>query len=752
VGYRDALKQARTQLDQEREALRERESTLAPEDEHELPEGLRARLTELRGQLTPAGDTMDAIRAAEAALEKYRRALTESIDLSAQIRGAMARGESRLGHVPGRARRAWGRVGLVFALVAILVWLPGWLVESAGEAAADCLIEHDLEGEPVGDDCGQGLWLWPAAAFVWEREAAIEKMHEIEARAFARDVERAASAQPNRAERDAMAAAILARDAWEPGKRVQNVFRMGAFEVLADSELASVGPEGFLAARATADIERANVLAVDSKAPELIHFDVRRGAWLCLYGDATKGREILVRALAEREAPSEIKADLAAAAFACSAGQVDDDVGAYLSYERRRGIAILDPSWQADRRRTIARGWMKETDSKSGVYRLMPVALMLQYGELSLHEALALLPPAAGEGVIASAILFPDVEALFTRWSPLGAAEVPMSVEALTGAADRLVEMVAAAKANPMMRDAAVGSGGPVESARGKLEEGSDEALDVAAWTTRANPEATMLRAAWAMRLQAAMELARRNAHEEVLALLKRADEVAPARFTWLSAGLRHAAGDAKGAVAQLDAFASGDEYAELPPADRAMLGLELALARATVGGGDAAALDVAREVFELVSEEDLESQLAAGEPRWLFAALALRAGSEPPKALDAAWASAVSDEHARSVFRSATTSYWAGGLATVAVAEPYALGHTTGEGGDVEVWLNRLMHRAFELDARTGLRASMWARAEAAAWREDAEAEKLWRERVTRLEAKIVDGRTVVLAHHAGL
>jgi len=737
VGYRDAVKQARAQLDAAREALRERESKLSPEDEHELPGGLRARLTELRGQLAPDGDTMDAIRAADAALEKYRRALTESIDISAQVRGAKARGESRMGHVPGRAKHFWVRAGAAVAVLAAFFWLPGWFVEHAEEAFGECMVDHDVRDEPVGDDCGQRLWLWPAAAFAWQREEAAELTRDIERRAFEHDVKRGAAMRPNAAGRDAMAEAVLARDAWEPKRRVEAAFGMGAFEVLAASDLAVAGPEGFFAARALADIERANVLAADSSAPTvaLAGFELRRGAWLCLYGDASKGRQILVAALARPDVAAHRREDLAMAAFACPTEGGDAGVGAYLSYEKRRDLAILDPSWQVGRRLTIARGWLKDTDSRSGVLRLTAVALMVLHGDLSLHEVLALLPPVEGPDVIVSAILFPDVDALFTRWSPLATTEMPAPVEALVGAADRIADLVAQAKAEPR----------PTAP-----PEGSDEALDVEAWTKRAHPEATMLRAAWAMRLQAAMELSRRGAHEEVLALLTRADAVAPSRFGWLSAGLRHAAGDAKGAAVQLETFAKGDEYPELPPADRAMLGLELALAQASVGGADAA--DTARGVFELVTGEDLESELPAGEPRWLHAALALRTGTEPPEPLDAPWASATSDEHARSVFRSATAFYRPLGLAPVAVAEPYALGHTTGEGGDVEVWLNRLMHQSFELEPTVGLRLTMEARAEAASWRGDAEAEKLWRERVGRVEAKIVDGRTVVLAHHAGL
>lgn len=744
MGYRDAVKQARAELDEAREALRDRESKLSQEDEAELPDGLRARLSELRTKLEPAADTIDAIRDAERALDKYRRALTESVDLLAQVRGAKARGEDVRPRGPGRARRILGRAALSGVVLAMLLWTPGWLVEHADEAAQACIVDHDARDEPIHGGCAQGHWLWPAAAFAWERDAAVDMMADIERRSFDHDVAHAAAGRPNRDARDDMAEQVLAHEAWTPQRRVETVFRMGAFEVLAASDLAEAGPEGFFAARAVADVERANTLASNGGPGATAELDLRRGAWLCLMGDASRGREILVGALAD-EARRQLREDeLAEAAFACAPERGDEGIGALLRYERRRDLAFLDPAWQVGRRVGIARGWLDQTDGQSGIHRLAPVALMVLHAGLSESEVLALVAPAApGEerGLATSAILFPDVEALFTRWSPLRLTQTPVPIEPLLQAADRLVAM-----------SASVGARAEGEHADADSEPDSPPSVlnERIAWSAREDPAAALRRAAWAMRLQVAVELSRRGAHDEVLDLLGRADAVAPPRFAWLSAGLRHASGDPEGAVASLEAFIAGDEYAELEISDRATLRLELALALASLGRWKAAT-EIALDVYELTTKEELEVALGP-QPRWLYAALALRTGVPTPEPRHDAWASAASDEHARSVFRS-QAQYAHPSLGDVTVAEPYALGRTTGEGGDVEVWLSRLLHQRFDPTAPApALRRTMWARVEAASWRGDADAEKTWRERVTRLEAYIVDGRTVVLAHHAGL
>lgn len=80
--------------------------------------------------------------------------------------------------------------------------------------------------------------------------------------------------------------------------------------------------------------------------------------------------------------------------------------------------------------------------------------------------------------------------------------------------------------------------------------------------------------------------------------------------------------------------------------------------------------------------------------------------------------------------------------------AQMYLVGEAARGEGDVEVWLDRVFSRP----TRSGGRAALRARAEAARWRGDAEAAQRWEARAATIQGWIVDDRSAALVRIAGL
>jgi hypothetical protein len=376
--------------------------------------------------------------------------------------------------------------------------------------------------------------------------------------------------------------------------------------------------------------------------------------------------------------------------------------------------------------------------------RLAPIAIGSEVTEEDALAALAVLAPRHGSQ---PATLETDV--VRSPWT-LVASRIPSQLvlprPSLSAATATSLESVL--DTVPAKRTACVGDECPVEAAlempRRVLREGTRALwLDVAAYYARSGQKAKALDA------------------------VERATALTPARRRHQSAPILLAVGDAEGALALLEPDVQ--DIRRYKPSVQIPLLINHALALAHLGKFERAyesaelSYTTAREAKQGVSAvSDAgygsglvdEDRLAAA---WLWAALAIKTGRagdiqrlfaddpDPKSRAVATWLElATKPEPERRALRWNATLREPSGAVLPAVV--YAVSQAVPSDSDVDVWLDRIFHRAHRAEP---LR-TMLARAEAARWRGDAGSERMWLERAARMRGLYDDYASTLLAHIA--
>jgi hypothetical protein len=649
--------------------------------------------------------------------------------------------------LPPRPRRRWVHIAFAAVVcVAAVTLVPTFLLSRAELRAEGCFADIIKRGDGDPQGClPQPYELALARRLPWLARDAVRVSTTTGQRAAVIAYDLATCIKPSATARKEAFAAVVASQTGALGDLDASLTELdGAFAELIELGLESDDKElraaAFGAARATAALEPLERLSGASDASEPARLNLRRGALLCLVGERALGVRALGHANEAHRATSDHGDDYGLASLAllaCGQG-ADTAVDARnVRPEYRPALAALDASFGTiealDRLRALFDGVDKQL---IGEHRLRLLPSVVGDTLPPLVEALALIAPSRGPAARL------DLDALRTPWTLLDAGDLAATV---------LVDPPAAARAALTFEELARLAGTtPLQCV------GPECPVAVAL----SMPQPLFTEAARMLWLEAATEFLRRGGNDAALEAARRALALTPPRRRHQSAALFLAAGDPKAALATLEPQAEGGD----PGADdQTVMHINAALAfmhqgklraayrEAELGyAAAAAALDAPSddEPVPIVMRRRDEQLKAAA---WLWAALALPSdkGREVAPLLKDAGSGPAAEWLELALLDEPTRKSRRWGLALrdipsmVVPAAMYLAAGAVPADAEVEVWLDRVFSREHE---RLPLR-SMLARAEAARWRGDRGAERLWAERATRVRKLIVDYRSALLA-----
>jgi len=666
---------------------------------------------------------------------------------------------------PVRRRRF--RIGLAALALVILAGaavtlLPMYLLSRAKHHASDCFRQIIKTGAGDPDRCLPGPRAIALAERVpWFAGEATQLRQDTAYRAADLTYGQATAIRPNAEARSAAVDGLFrSAPGWfEPRHSVASRLApwqalQGAFDDLTRVAVASEDPAlrgyAFKSARAIAAIEPLRDLSLGGAPTDHFALNLARGAMLCMLGETAGGAVALRHAdqlVQEHSDEGEGYGRARLALLACGPGAAEPGAPPPLPPAMRAAAAALAASHGTDAGLDEVGALLDDRSAALiGEHRLRIASFLIRETKPDPVAALAILVPRTGPAAKL------DLATARTPWVLLDGsttlAAVLVDPAAAETAAAHLQQLLAALGDEPLR---CAGQECPVEVAL-------------------TMPDRLLREAARMLWFEAAVEHARAGRRDEALGAINHATELTPDRRKHASAAVHLAVGDAEGAR-QAIAPSLGAKVA-LPPTlrTRALINEALALAHL---GRTKEAHRTAQEAFMAALEADSKPpaedhpgyaapQERAADRRaaaWLWAALALEVdqGGETIALLRetggaelaalAQWLElATMNEEERRPLR------WSLRLqrppssvlpAVMALAARVAPGDT-----DREVWLDRLFH---DEQRRQPVRG-MLARAEAARWRGDPDAERRWLERAARLRKLQVDYPTSLLAHLADL
>ncbi len=499
----------------------------------------------------------------------------------------------------------------------------------------------------------------------------------------------------------------------------------------------------FNAALALGDVDRAKVLAKDVQPADSFSVNLRRGALLCLEGDADRGVEALRAAEAMYLNVARNMESLGAARLALVACGRGGETLAVMRPMPRYVPALTALEANLGTEEGLKRASTRLDDAKlkiGGLSRLRIAPYVLNETKPTALEALRLLVPkfCSGAGLDPTLVRTPWV--LFDIEAPVNVVFVN------TAASEEAAEYVARLAAEVTTPLDCSGEECPAA-----------EALK--------HPADVLREAARTLWFDAASEHARLGHRDEAVKAANRAVELTPSRRKYLAAPLLLAVGNAERALELLDDAVSREKDYHALALTRIFLNQALALVHlgrweTAQAAGEKAylrALDATRDAenshdtsFDTAVLDD--DKLAAA---WMWAAtsllngkpeavLATFNGNEDPQLAEIGnWVriAFMKDDERRPL-------RWELALSTPSdVALPavmYVASRAAPSTQNVEVWLDRIFHEEHMSQPARAMRA----RAEAARWRADGESEREWQGRARRLLGIVTDYRTSVLGH----
>jgi tetratricopeptide (TPR) repeat protein len=691
----------------------------------------------------------------------------ENLARSVPIRPEPRKGEARPPSLPstslpplaGRPKPLVPNLGVWLAGLVVLgavavTLLPWYLLQRAEKYSNNCFrdVLRTAEGDPHG--CVPSTSeLALARSLPWLEEDARRIKESSEFRAARLAYDKATAIVPNATRRDEAARKLL-----ELTYRGSSSERTAALGVVAGAHtavtqfaLANREPEAvsfaLRSARAVGQIDDMRALATGSSEEDPFGMSLRRGALLCLLGDANEGARAFVAAdVSHQRLNTSLDGHGLARLGLVACGKpkgVNGEIDAHAIGDRiRPAMAALEASLETQEGFAAARAFLEDPKFKvGGIQRLRIAPWVVRETQPSALEALRLLAPQHA----AAARL--DLNAVRSPWTLLD-VEAPVQAVYVEPA-------VAETAANYLTTLAAKVDGK-------RLDCSGEECPDPAALKL---PEAILNEAARMFWFESAAEHARLGHREATLEAVQRASDLAVKARRHLGAPLLLAVGDAEGALGLLaDALENLEAYT---PQAQTRIHTNQALALAHLGRFDKAqaaaekAFLAAGEAEEAArsASEGLDADVALQDDRvssaWLWAATSLLVGK--PGAVS----ESLRDAQTKELSEVAT---WVG-LATrpeeerrverweLALLTPsqsalpavmYVVSRAVPSMTDVEVWLDRL----FQQEHRTQPTRAMLARSEAARWRNDPEAERTWQTRASKVLGLVKDYRTALLAH----
>jgi len=654
-----------------------------------------------------------------------------------------------------RIQAGLGALGLVAAAFGVVKG-SDWMILKASRTGQDCI---DAESEAATGNYGRcfdaaSRWLTLAGRLPWSRAQALELDKGLRLRAAQEELTLATAQHPDRKRLAEAAAHLFAVEG--PGVSPFDALGWaGAVHEIAQAHARAAGVRDHLvvfnAALMVGDDEALAAVAQRSgEDPLAALLDVKRGAWLCLTGDSKEKKELGAAALrtatarAPEQAPNSPWLRAQSALAACG-GDGASDKRATANATASETVALFSALAERDesKRRSFVAKTLNEIGGIEGRRRIPLVALAIHDVEPSLREAAALVLPPSGKALETEVeeFLYFGHATMIPRY--MGDAPIPIAPERAEAAAGRLEAVIARAARSPAESRAVI-----EELYRFSMEENKQKAAQTLL--------ASLRRAAVSMWLEAGGAWLRRGDRARAKAAAERAAAAADEPL-WrgAAASLLVTMGEVEGGLAILDK-ALGTPDLEAQQAKAAFfLHLSRAVALARLGRYEEAHSASAR-ASDAPGKQGERARRIAG---WTRAALSLRVG-KGARAEGAGelgemgyWAEMVGkpDAEKRSLRRRFKEDLKRKGLVPTAALVPmmFVLGRMTGEGDDVEVWLDEAFAAPL---AERDLLPLAWARAEAARWRGDEAAAKAWDERFARLQARIRDERGEALAAVVGL
>jgi hypothetical protein len=676
----------------------------------------------------------------------YRSAPTKWVIVPAEDDGALV-----VAQIAPTARESWtlSRFAPGLLVAAVLLWLAPDAIDQqlsevasrANSAASACLEAYD-RGDVELEDClskGDGVAMVLLGMLPSYADKAENARTRIRRRAARRLLTRATEIEPRSAARAEAAERYLTLMGGESAESMRDLFAAGAFAFVAANGRDALA---FEAAVATADVERAKVLALaiagDADARLRAIQAMRVGAWLCLTGERPRGVTFLEGWL-DRVAIDHERNALLLAMAACG-GEGIAIAQRFLDPMQLEYLRSVDPGYEAGRRRALFRTLAKSLYPDSR-HHVIAASHLGGEQEPPYLDALGLAHPSYGGQ------LFPRKRSYSSaitaaHWKPeIVYFDVVPPAAALTVAARRLDKLADDPPEMPEGRD-----GWPFASDKAAIE----------------SPGPALAQAAWTLWLEAAVEHVRRGDREAAKKALARADALAPPTLRWMNAAAHLAADDANGALEMLKVEAAQEDRTV-----RTSMLLFESQALAMLGRHDQA-YAVAKRAFEASEVKDHRAESYSEEgARQLLAAYQLAATAlladrvaEALTLLDlgVATGDVISDFAQPGLLLGFAKDglgddvpYW---VASPGIWPPLWVwrglltGRALARGHDVEVALDRAW--SDEHRQKPGLAA--WARWQAARLRGDQDAEKRWAERCATLAELVAGDTTGVLAQVAGL
>ncbi len=650
-------------------------------------------------------------------------------------------------------RGTW--VAAAFVLLAVcLTLLPWYLLTRAEKRANACFqdILRTTEGDP--DTCRPNTSdLALARNLPWLEEDARRVKEWSDFRAARLAYDKATAITPNATRRDETAQRLL--DLTYRGTTSERTAALGvvagAHAAVTSFALANREPEAvsfaLRSARALGSIDDMRALATGSGADDPFGMSLRRGALLCLLGDANEGARAFVQAdIAHQRLNTTMEGHNLARLGLVACGRakgVSGEIDAHSVNERvRPAMAALEASLETQEGYAAARSFLEGGKHKvGGVPRVRIAPWVIRETKPSALEALRMLAP---QHAPAARV---DLNSLRTPWTMYD-VEAPFQ-------AVYMDPQAAEAAAAYLLKTADSLAGKPLDCS-------GEECPDAAAVKM---PQAVLSEAARMFWLEAAAEHARLGRREATLEAVAKVSEMSGRQRRHLVAPIHLAVGDADGALKSLGYALEHLETYSGAGQLRIHLNHALALAHLgryepAMGAAEKAYYAAAKAEEELQGKTDaLDEEVALQDDRisaaWLWGAMSLLAGK--PDRLSEALRDVRSQELSDVVTwtrlaaqpeETRRAGRWDLSLATLSEsalpAVMYVVSRAVPSMMDVEVWLDRI----FQQEHRTQPTRAMLARAEVARWRNDPEAERNWQGRSAKLLGLVKDYRTSLLAH----
>jgi len=651
-------------------------------------------------------------------------------------------------------RGIWLAAAFVLLAVALTL-LPWYLLVRAEKRATACFrdVVATTEGDPEACRPSTGE-LALARNLPWLEEDArrVKEWSDFKAARLAYD--KATAVVPNATRSSEAAQRLL-----DLTYRGTSSERTAALGVVAGSHaavtrfaIANREPEAvsfaLRSARALGSLDGMRVLASSGGADDPFGMSLRRGALLCLLGDANEGARAFVQAdIAHQRLNTTMEGHHLArlGLVACGKPQgVNGEIDAHaVSDLVVPAMAALEASLETQEGFAAAKSFLDTGKQKvGGIQRLRIAPWVIRETKPSALESLRLLAP---QNALAAKL---DLISLRTPWAML---DVEAPVQAVY-----MDPQAAEAAASYLLKLADRVGNKPIDCS-------GEECPDDAAVKV---PQAVLSEAARMFWLEAAAEHARLGRREAALEATAKVSQMTAKQRRHILAPIHLAVGDGEGALRALGhALEHLDQY---NGTGQLRIHLNQALALAHLGRYDQAmaaaekafyTAEKAEEELRGTTDAALDEEVALQDDRvsaaWLWSAMSLLAG-KPERISDAlrdfrtqefadvvAWTRlAAQPEEARRANR------WELSLATMSEsalpAVMYVVSRAVPSMTDVEVWLDRV----FQQEHRTQPTRAMLARAEIARWRNDPEAERTWHGRAAKLHGLVKDYKTSLLAH----